>query len=142
MGCLYLFGMYGNLKRPLAIPWHQISIPQAFIKFTGENRLVRRGLTWLSRNEPAGYELKHFIYILYSCLFLQPLFYHTERNDNCTFYAWEGSFLSSNTHFNSTLNIYGSIWLNFEMVPIHPAWCANSPHLCQFAPDCREFHFL
>ena len=63
----------------------------------------------------------------------QPLFYHTEWNDNCMFYAREGSFLSSNTHFHSTLSIYGSIWLNFGMVPIHPPGvpihpsCANSP---------------
>ena len=34
-------------------------------------------------------------------------------------------FLSSNIHFHSTLSIYGSIWLNFGMVPIHPS-CANS----------------
>ena len=30
-------------------------------------------------------------------------------------------FLSSNTHFHSTLSIYGSIWLNFGMVPTRPS---------------------
>ena len=29
-------------------------------------------------------------------------------------------FLSSNTHFHSTFSIYGSIWLNFGLVPIRP----------------------
>ena len=43
-------------------------------------------------------------------------------------------FLSSTTHFHSTLSIYGNIWLTFGnganshrlVVPIHPS-CANSP---------------
>ena len=69
------------------------------------------------------------LHSLLQCLFLQPLFYHTERNDNCTFYAWEGSFLSSNTHFNIFMAVFNWIlrWCQFTPpgVPIHPT-CANS----------------
>ena len=66
MGCSYIFGMYEK-KRPISIPWYQISIPQAFIfKFIGgccnnphwldvlKNRLVsmvRRGLNHNSEVE-------------------------------------------------------------------------------------------
>ena len=45
MGCLYCFGMYGK-RRPIIIPWYQISIPQVFIfQVHRENSLVRRGLS-------------------------------------------------------------------------------------------------
>ena len=39
MGCLYFFGMYGK-KRPIAIPWYQISIPQAVIFSNSQGKLA------------------------------------------------------------------------------------------------------
>ena len=104
-------------------------------------------IAWLdevyAENELEGYELKHFRCILYSCFFLQSTVIILSYRMKWQLYVLcqRRFFMSSNTHFHSTLSIYGSIWLNFGMVPIHPAWCANSPQLCQFAPACGEFLF-
>ena len=65
-------------------------------------------------------------------LFLQSLFYHTERNDNCSFCAW-GSFWVP-THIFIQHLVFMAVfdwilgWCQFTPpgVPIHPS-CANSP---------------
>ena len=129
MGYLYFFCMYGK-KRPIAIPWYQISIPQVFMfqvhrgKQLGYTRIKPKmssqGMNWN---------------ILDASLLppLQSLFYHTERNDNCTCCVWEGAFWVP-THIFIQHLVFMAVfdwilgWCQFTPpgVPIHPS-CANSP---------------
>ena len=73
-------------------------------------------IAWLSQtwNEPAGFELKHFRCILYS---------RSRLSTRWQLYVLclRMFLLSSDIHFHSVISIYGSIWLNFGMVPIHPS---------------------
>ena len=107
-----------------------------FSSSQGKIAWLDEGKSWLSRKwarKGMNWNILDASFTPASSYSRQSLFYHTEWNDNCTFYAWEGSFWVP-THIFIQHLVFMAVfdwilgWCQFTPpgVPIHPS-CANSP---------------